>query len=84
MKQDPEGTMVGNAYLHEGPDKSRAVVILTDVFGLPLINCKILADELSKKLSCDVCVPDMFAGMSKALVLSPVPYRQWYMKLRSL
>ena len=55
--------MVGDAYLHEGTDKSRAVVLLHDAFGLALVNCKVIADELSKKLSCDVWVPDMFAGM---------------------
>jgi len=62
MNQEPEGQMVGDAYLREGNDKTRAVVLLTDVFGLPLVNCKINADEISKKLDCDVWVPDLFAG----------------------
>lgn len=62
MKDEPEGSMVGDAYVHEGTDKSRAVVLLTDIFGLPLVNCKLNADELSERLSCDVWVPDYFAG----------------------
>jgi carboxymethylenebutenolidase len=41
---------------------SRAIVLLTDAFGLPLVNCKIMADRLSQELSCDVWVPDMFDG----------------------
>lgn len=41
---------------------STAVILLTDAFGLPLKNCKILADQLSQRLSCDVWVPDLFNG----------------------
>ncbi|THH31165.1 hypothetical protein EUX98_g3022 [Antrodiella citrinella] len=59
---EPEGTMVDGAYLHEGSNKSRAVVLLTDIFGLPLVNCKIMADRFSKELDCDVWVPDLFDG----------------------
>ncbi|KAJ3474951.1 hypothetical protein NLI96_g12153 [Meripilus lineatus] len=91
MKEEPEGIMVGDAYLHEGkplttdsPDdsgaaattnegeatnssgqdasKTRAVVLLTDIFGLPLVNAKLNADEMSRRLGCDVWVPDYFAG----------------------
>lgn len=62
MNEEPQGIMVGDAYFHEGSEKSRAVVLLTDIFGLPLVNCKVLADKLSKDLSCDVWVPDIFAG----------------------
>ncbi|KAJ6573458.1 Alpha/Beta hydrolase protein [Mycena vulgaris] len=40
----------------------RAIILLTDIFGLPLNNCKILADNFSKHLQCDVWVPDLFAG----------------------
>jgi len=45
----------------EGPAK-RTIVLLTDIFGLPLVNCKLIADHLAKSLSCDVWVPDMFNG----------------------
>jgi dienelactone hydrolase len=42
----------------------RAVVLLTDAFGLPLKNCKIIADRIAKDVGCDVWVPDYFAGQS--------------------
>ena len=64
MSGEPEGSMVDGAYLHEGSNKTRAVFLLTDIFGLPLVNCKLMADQMSKKLDCDVWVPDMFNGMS--------------------
>lgn len=57
--------MVDGAYFSaapEGGSSSNAVVLLTDVFGLPLKNNKILADELAKRVGCDVWVPDLFAG----------------------
>jgi len=44
------------------PSDQRAVLLLTDAFGLPLKNCKIMADDLAKRLECDVWVPDYFAG----------------------
>jgi carboxymethylenebutenolidase len=62
---EPTGAIdtVSKAYLAAAPEpSSRAVILLTDVFGLPLQNCKILADRLSKELACDVWVPDMFDG----------------------
>ncbi|TFK46058.1 dienelactone hydrolase endo-1-3,1,4-beta-D-glucanase [Heliocybe sulcata] len=66
---EPEGEMtrVGEteAYLYRAPAGStnpRAVFLLSDIFGLPLKNCKILADTISKRLRCDVWVPDLFAG----------------------
>ena len=63
MKEEPEGFMVGEtAYLHEGEDKTRAVVFLMDIFGLPLVNNKLNADEISRRLGCDVWVPDYFEG----------------------
>lgn len=63
MNGEPEGKMIDDAYLHEGSNKTRAVILLTDIFGLPLVNCKIMADQFSKKLDCDVWAPDLFAGM---------------------
>ena len=58
------------AYYAPGPLSSsdgtsssqRAVLLLTDAFGLPLKNCKIMADDLARRLECDVWVPDYFAG----------------------
>ena len=43
-------------------DDKRTVVLLTDAFGLPLKNCKIIADRIAKDVGCDVWVPDYFAG----------------------
>lgn len=62
---EPTGTMVNGAYLASGPEghTSRAIVLLTDIFGLPLKNSKILADNISKRLDCDVWVPDLFDGV---------------------
>ena len=42
--------------------KKAAVVLLTDAFGLPLVNCKIMADLFAKEVGCDVWVPDLFNG----------------------
>ncbi|KAG6816489.1 hypothetical protein H0H93_008053 [Arthromyces matolae] len=39
-----------------------AIVLLTDVFGLPLKNCKIIADHLAKETGFDVWIPDYFGG----------------------
>ena len=61
--------MVGDAYFHAGPEGSskRAIFLLTDIFGLPLKNSKLIADEISKRLQCDVWVPDLFAGAYRCL-----------------
>ncbi|KAF5389172.1 hypothetical protein D9757_003523 [Collybiopsis confluens] len=62
---EPTGSIAPNgAYFAPGPSgtKSRAVILLTDIFGLPLVNSKLLADHFSKKLQCDVWVPDQFNG----------------------
>ncbi|KAG8891657.1 hypothetical protein FRC00_013316 [Tulasnella sp. 408] len=45
----------------EGGQK-KAIVLLTDVFGLPLVNCKILADAFNERVGVDVYVPDLFKG----------------------
>lgn len=74
MDGEPEGQMVDGAYLHEGSNKSRAIIFLTDIFGLPLVNCKIMADKMSKELDCDVWVPDMFNG---ALYSACLALRHW-------
>ncbi|KAG6918345.1 hypothetical protein DXG01_014994 [Tephrocybe rancida] len=62
---EPTGALsTQGAYLAAGPTQpsKRSIVLLTDVFGLPLKNCKIIADHFSKELDCDVWVPDYFAG----------------------
>ncbi|KAA1469968.1 dienelactone hydrolase endo-1-3,1,4-beta-D-glucanase [Dentipellis sp. KUC8613] len=67
----PAGSMVDGAYYSPAPgiDKetapapsSKAIVLLTDIFGLPLVNSKLLADELATKVGVDVWVPDLFNG----------------------
>src|ERR1700731_4305527 len=64
---EPKGTIDPStgAYLAKAPDQSRterAVLLLTDAFGLPLKNSKIIADVLSEHLGCDVWIPDIFDG----------------------
>jgi carboxymethylenebutenolidase len=65
----PEGQIVpGGAYFHPAPanaaegSSTTAIVLLTDIFGLPLVNSKIIADKLSNETGYDVWVPDLFAG----------------------
>ena len=43
-------------------ETKRAVLLLTDVFGLPLKNCRIIADEVAERLQCDVWIPNYFDG----------------------
>ncbi|CAK5270616.1 unnamed protein product [Mycena citricolor] len=69
LEGEPTGTVqehLHGAYFAPAGDtrgaNKRAIVLLTDIFGLPLKNCKILADEFAKRLGCDVWVPDIFAG----------------------
>ncbi|KAF8208908.1 Alpha/Beta hydrolase protein [Mycena galopus ATCC 62051] len=52
------------AYFASGgnPESKRAIILLTDIFGLKLKNPKILADHFAQHLKCDVWVPDVFAG----------------------
>ncbi|TFY74120.1 hypothetical protein EWM64_g9892 [Hericium alpestre] len=60
--------MVNEAYYSPAPGKAddtpspNAIILLTDIFGLPLNNCKILADLLASKVGVDVWVPDLFDG----------------------
>jgi carboxymethylenebutenolidase len=64
------GRMETGVYLAPAPsagslstNKSKTcVVVLTDIFGLPLKNCKIVADAIAEKLGVDVWIPDLFAG----------------------
>ncbi|KAF9480402.1 dienelactone hydrolase endo-1,3,1,4-beta-D-glucanase [Pholiota conissans] len=67
---EPTGSIVPEfqgAYLAPAPglggEPSKfAVFLLTDAFGLPLKNSKIIADEIAKRLGCDVWIPDYFDG----------------------
>ncbi|KAG2145889.1 Alpha/Beta hydrolase protein [Suillus clintonianus] len=45
-----------------GRQGGRAIFLLSDGFGLPLVNSHLLADKFSKELSCDVWIPDLFNG----------------------
>lgn len=65
---EPVGSIVDDfhgAYLSKGPEgeTKRAIIYLTDAHGLPLVNSKLIADNLAKSLSCDVWVPDIFNGI---------------------
>ncbi|KAG5638341.1 hypothetical protein H0H81_000584 [Sphagnurus paluster] len=64
---EPTGSFsTQGAYLALAPaakaSSKRAIVFVTDGFGLPLRNCKVMADEIAKELDCDVWVPDYFQG----------------------
>ncbi|KAI0058274.1 dienelactone hydrolase endo-1,3,1,4-beta-D-glucanase [Artomyces pyxidatus] len=61
----PVGSIVHGDYYSpaETPaDPKKALVLLTDIFGLDLVNSKLLADHFAKALAVDVWVPDLFAG----------------------
>ncbi|KAI0044563.1 dienelactone hydrolase endo-1,3,1,4-beta-D-glucanase [Auriscalpium vulgare] len=65
---EPKGTLVNGAYFAaaggdktEGAEK-KAVLLLTDIFGLALVNSKIMADMFAERLGVDVWVPDLFDG----------------------
>lgn len=71
---EPSGKMVKavsslpEAYLaskHTKPSdggRKKAIVLFTDIFGLPLVNCKIMADAFNERVGVDVYVPDLFQG----------------------
>jgi carboxymethylenebutenolidase len=66
---DPRGTLLSDGSYLTKPEKGnnansekRALVLLTDSFGLQLQNPKILADSFANHLGCDVFVPDLFNG----------------------
>jgi len=73
---EPTGTFsTQGAYFAPAPAAAqdsrtkRAVLLLTDAFGLPLKNSKIIADDLAKRLNCDVWIPDYFEGIYTLVVL---------------
>jgi dienelactone hydrolase len=63
---EPKGSMVGQAYFTPAPSdatqQTKAIVLLTDIFGLPLPNPRIVADHLAEQVGVDVWVPDLFNG----------------------
>ena len=66
---EPKGTMVGQDYCASAPnddatERTKAIVLLTDIFGLPLPNPRIVADQLAEQVGVDVWVPDFFNGAS--------------------
>ncbi|KAG8987452.1 hypothetical protein FRB90_003330 [Tulasnella sp. 427] len=56
--------------------KKKAIVLLTDIFGLPLVNCKILADAFNERVGVDVYVPDLFAGGPPVTLEEITPYQK--------
>ncbi|KAI0056285.1 dienelactone hydrolase endo-1-3,1,4-beta-D-glucanase [Artomyces pyxidatus] len=61
----PVGSIVHGDYYSpaETPtDPKKALILLTDIFGLDLVNSKLLADYFAKTLAVDVWVPDLFDG----------------------
>ena len=66
LSGEPTGSIVDGAYYSPGPkgsSKSCAILVLTDIFVLPLKNPKIIADKLAEQVGCDVWVPDVFDGV---------------------
>lgn len=59
----------------EGGQK-KAIVLLTDIFGLPLVNCKILADAFNERVGVDVYVPDLFQGRPPVTLEQIQPYQK--------
>ncbi|KAN0123351.1 dienelactone hydrolase endo-1-3,1,4-beta-D-glucanase [Russula decolorans] len=63
---EPKGTIVGQDYFTAAPNdatqRTKAIVLLTDIFGLPLPNPRIVADQLAEQVGVDVWVPDLFNG----------------------
>jgi len=67
----PTGTMIKigttDCYFAQAPEPApvagkHAIILFTDVFGLPLENPKVMADSFAKETGLNVYVPDMFLG----------------------
>jgi|SRR6266850_2706828 len=73
---EPKGSMVGPDYFTPAPsgvtDHSKAIVLLTDIFGLPLPNPRIVADHFAENVGVDVWIPDFFNGASHRHIQPPV------------
>ena len=80
---EPKGTMVGQDYFTAPPSdatqRTKAIVLLTDIFGLPLPNPRIVADHLAEQVGVDVWVPDFFNGASPHHQYDMLPLVGWLM-----
>lgn len=58
--------MVGPDYFTpargDSTQPTKAIILLTDIFGLRMSNPKIVADHFAEQLGMDVWVPDFFEG----------------------
>jgi hypothetical protein len=63
---EPKGSMIGPDYFTPARGgytlPTKAIILLTDVFGLSMPNPKIVADHLAERVSVDVWIPDLFNG----------------------
>lgn len=76
----PKGTEENGVYIAKGSNqehtKDKAIVVLTDIFGLAISNPKIIADAIAECTGFDVWVPDLFNGVlftSLTLDVHPTP-----------
>jgi len=73
---EPKGSMIGPDYFTPAPNdaerQAKAIILLTDIFGLPLPNPRIVADHLAEHVGVDVWVPDFFNGAFHYLLGLPV------------
>jgi len=70
--------MVGPNYFTpargDSTQPTKAIVLLTDVFGLPMPNPRIVADHLAEHVGVDVWIPDFFNGKPPFDVKDLEPY----------
>ena len=63
---EPKGSTVGPDYFTPAPgdatEQPKAIVLLTDIFGLRLPNPRVIADHFAEHVGVDVWVPDYFSG----------------------
>ena len=62
---EPKSSMVSPNYFtpaqaSDTTERTKAIVLLTDIFGLPVPNPRIIADHLTEHVGIDVWVPDFF------------------------
>ncbi|KAH8998643.1 dienelactone hydrolase endo-1-3,1,4-beta-D-glucanase [Lactarius akahatsu] len=75
---EPKGSMVGPDYFTpargDSTQPTKAIVLLTDIFGLALSNPRIVADHLAEHIGVDVWIPDFFNGKPPLKVEDLEPY----------
>jgi carboxymethylenebutenolidase len=73
--------MVGQDYFTAAPNdatqRTKAIILLTDIFGLPLPNPRIVADHLAEHVGVDVWVPDFFNGAPLMISIDATSLVQW-------